>query len=123
MNRTRLGTAVLAGTLAAGVVAVMPAPAGAQGYIGYGPWPPYPLPGFYPPPAPYDPPPAPHYPPPPGPDAAAPPAAASAITYTKRPAFKNLDGDTCREYRTTVTGRTVYGTACRDARGQWRIVN
>jgi hypothetical protein len=92
-------------------------------------YPPYPYPYYYPPP-PYYPPPA--YPPPPvayqpstgyAPSATAPPA----ITYTPRRAWTDASGRQCREYKSTrdINGRAtqVYGTACRDADGQWRLVN
>jgi hypothetical protein len=96
--------------------------------------PPYPPPPFFPPPPPppgafYQPPPG--YPPPPssgyGPAAAAPPQPPS-ITYTPRRAWTDAQGRQCREYKTTreVGGRPatqIYGTACRDPDGQWRIVN
>ena len=114
----------------------------------YAPYPYYPPPAYYPyyaPPA-YYPPPAPaEYPPPaaaatpgaaPGPapgstnsSTAAPAEAAigaAPITYTNRPAFTNAAGETCREYTTTQGsgGSTaIYGTACRDASGQWRVAN
>jgi hypothetical protein len=49
------------------------------------------------------------------------------ITYTKKPAFTNAAGQTCRQYKTTDTsdGRKVeaFGTACRQADGQWRVVD
>lgn len=94
-------------------------------------------PGYYPPPG-Y---PAPNgYPPPAGPSAYAPgtpdaptsaaaPAAAGAvhaspqITYTTKPAFTNSAGQTCREYKANDSGRDVFGTACQQADGQWRVVN
>jgi hypothetical protein len=111
-------------------------------YYGY-PGPYYP---YYAPPAYYPPPPAPGYPPAPtaaytpsapayspAPSATyAPPATGSApgasgITYTNRPAFTNSAGQTCREYKTTETGgghpTDVFGTACRQADGTWRVVN
>ena len=114
---------------------------------GLGPWgypPPY---AYYPPPAYYPPayPPAPGYPAPgaypapaaptaytPGtpaaPGAASAPAAAAApgqpqITYTTKPAFTNSAGQTCREYKADAGGRDVFGTACQEADGQWRVVN
>lgn len=116
-------------------------------YYGYYPPPPYyyaPPPGYYPPPPGYYPPPA------PGPTAYAPattpgyaaPATSTApaapttsttshaaapalpkITYTDKPAFTNSAGQTCREYKTTDGGRNVFGTACKTADGQWRVVN
>ncbi|HTW51979.1 MAG TPA: hypothetical protein VME45_08810 [Stellaceae bacterium] len=107
------------------------------GYWGPGPYWGYPPPyGYYPPPAYY--PPTPPYPvpgyPPPAPAAYAPaPAAAPAapgaapgqpqITYTGKPAFTNAAGQTCREYKTNAGGRDVFGTACQQTDGQWRVVN
>jgi annexin A7/11 len=111
-----------------------------------------PPPGYYPPPPGYYPPAPAAYPPPPGaspsaytPDQAAPgyappaagaapamPSAAAAagaggITYTNKPAFTNAAGQTCRQYKTTdMTGGhpvDVFGTACREADGQWRVAN
>jgi surface antigen len=50
-----------------------------------------------------------------------------AITYTNKPAFTNAAGQTCREYKSTdATGGhpiDVFGTACKAADGQWRVVN
>ena len=67
----------------------------------------------------------PAYAPPTG--AAPAPAAATGITYTSKPAFTNASGQTCREYKTTETSSThpidVFGTACQQADGQWRVVN
>lgn len=41
--------------------------------------------------------------------------------------YQGQNGQTCREYRTTVAigseHREAYGVACRDAAGEWRIVN
>jgi hypothetical protein len=144
-------TAALA--LVALAVAPPPAQAGVwvsagvpfAGYY-YAPGPYY---GYYPPPYSYAPPngyypPAPAYPPAtePAPTAyapqstgiapAAPPAGAVSagsprVTYTDKPAFTNSAGQTCREYKTTDTtfGHPVdvFGTACREADGQWRVVN
>ena len=121
-------------------------------YYDYPP-PPYayaPPPGYYPPPPDYGAPgpgayppsasaympgaPTPGYPPPSGaagagyaPPSGAPTAASPGITYTTKPAFTNASGQTCRQYKTTdTTGGhpiDVYGTACRQADGQWRVVN
>jgi hypothetical protein len=92
---------------------------------------PYPPPAYYPPPPDY-PVPAPY----PAPGTSnqlsggyAPPglARSPSITYTPRRGWTNAQGQYCREYRTTgpagnrATDR--FGTACRDASGQWRIVN
>ena len=52
---------------------------------------------------------------------------APPITYTPRWPWTDASGRQCREYQTTrdVQGRPtkVYGTACRDPDGQWRVVN
>ena len=106
--RVPLRTPLVAVALAIGAWTSAPAPVSAQLYYGFGPR--YYAPGPY------------YYPPPP-PAAAPEPTAAPAITYTKRKAFKNADGQTCREYKTNVGGNARYGTACRDADGQWRIAN
>jgi hypothetical protein len=110
-------------------------------YYGPGPYYGYPPPYYYAPPAGYYPPPPGYYPPagapsaytpPPAPNAASPSAMATPmprgspqITYTSKPAFTNAAGQTCREYKTTdaTAGRDVFGTACREADGQWRVVN
>jgi hypothetical protein len=59
----------------------------------------------------------------PAPTAGAP----AAVTYTNKPAFTNAAGQTCRQYKTTDASGghpiDVYGTACRQADGQWRVVN
>ena len=142
--RARLCFAGVARTLAAAVVAGVPAPAQARVFFAFGgvpccgywgAYPYYPSPYYYGPPAAY------YYGPPaypapaaPAPSAYAPPAAAPyaspapgttpAITYTSKPAFTNAAGQTCREYRTSdASGRAAYGTACRAADGQWRVVN
>jgi hypothetical protein len=112
-------------------------------YYGYPPPPAYySPPGYYPPPPNYGS--AGTYPPPnagapsayapgsPTPGYASPstgPAATGspAITYTNKPAFTNAAGQTCRQYKTTdaTSGHPVdvYGTACRQADGQWRVVD
>jgi hypothetical protein len=66
----------------------------------------------------------------PGPAAAlapASPAAAVGITYTSKPAFTNAAGQTCRQYKATDGSAghpvDVFGTACKQADGQWRVVN
>jgi hypothetical protein len=114
---------------------------GAGPYYGY----PYPPPYYYAPPAGYYPPPPGAYAPPaaPAPSAYTPgaapmtyppaspmaaPAAPSspAVTYTNKPAFTNAAGETCRQYKTTDTTSShpidVYGTACQQSDGQWRVV-
>ncbi|HYM73281.1 MAG TPA: hypothetical protein VET89_09885, partial [Stellaceae bacterium] len=50
-------------------------------------------------------------------------SAAAGITYTSKPAFTNSAGQTCREYKSSSSGRDVFGTACRQSDGQWRVVN
>jgi hypothetical protein len=109
-------------------------------YYGPGPFYGYAPPYYYAPPA-YYPPPGAYPPVAPAPSAYAPAAptpgaapsattmptasASPTITYTNKPAFTNSAGQTCREYRTTnaSAGRDVFGTACREADGQWRVVN
>lgn len=48
-------------------------------------------------------------------------------TVTPTKTFKNAQGQDCREFQQTITvgGKTEqgYGTACRDAQGNWRIVS
>lgn len=48
-------------------------------------------------------------------------------TVTPTRTFKNEKGQDCREFQQTITvgGKTEqgYGTACRDAEGNWRIVS
>jgi hypothetical protein len=141
-SQMRLLFAGVAGALAVGAIAALPAPAQARVWVSvgvpccgyYGPGPYY---GYYPPPYYYTPPSAYYYPPPappypaPSPSAYAPPAAApanpgpaSSITYTSKPAFTNASGQTCREYMTNNgSGQPVYGTACQQADGVWRVVN
>jgi hypothetical protein len=100
------------------------------GYYGPGPYWAYPGP-YYPPPPAYYPPPAPlaYAPAAPAYGAAAltatPAAAATtpAITYTKKPAFTNSAGQTCRDYKTTDGSHDVFGTACKQPDGQWRVTN
>jgi hypothetical protein len=119
-----------------------PTPAEARVFVGFGfgipigfpffypPYPYYPPPAYYPPP--YYPAPASYPAPgtpsqPPGSYARSGSAGSPSITYTPRRGWTNAQGQYCREYRTTgpagnrATER--YGTACRDASGQWRIVN
>jgi pimeloyl-ACP methyl ester carboxylesterase len=132
------GAAVVAGAAVAAML-LATAPASARVFVGIGvgwpgfyypaPYPvyPYPPPYYYPPPPPY------YYPPPPtsAPSATnqprgGPPAVPS-FSYTNRPEWKNAAGQPCREYKSTqmVGGRQteVYGTACRDPGGAWRVVN
>ena len=119
--------------------AVLPAtPAAAAVFIGFGfgfpigfpyyypryPYPYYPPPPYYPA---YYPPPA-YFSPPAGyqPSSAYGPSG-STVTYTPRPGWTNAQGQYCREYKSNQStgGRVTerYGTACRDARGQWHFVN
>ena len=132
MIKTKIGRA--AGFGAAAIVAALgfatavlaPTPAEARVFVGFGFGFPIGFPFYYPP-YPY-PPPA-YYPPPPPPGGYAPSglAGSPSITYTPRRGWTNTQGQYCREYRTTgpAGNRTTerYGTACRDASGQWRIVN
>ena len=138
------GGALIVAALAFSVAMLTPAPADARVFVGFGFGFPIGFPGYYPP-YPYYPPPPPYYPPPPAnypvpPNSPPPasyqpssayapsgPAASLSITYTKRPGWTNAQGEYCREYRSSERGATRgtrrYGTACRDASGQWRIVN
>ncbi len=123
------GVTMLTPTLAeAGVFVGFGFPIGFPGYY----YPPYPYPYYPPPPPPYYSPPAASY----SPSGGYPPsaeygptglAATPPITYTPRPGWTNAEGLYCREYRSNQgTGNRAterYGTACRDATGQWRIVN
>ena|SRR5438067_1708435 len=144
LSITGISTAAVVGAL--GFLAVVAAPTPAAAWVGVSIGVPFGFPFFappVPPPPPYFPPPPPipsaYYQPPPGypppappttpgyaPGAATPPQAPS-ITYTPRRAWTDASGRQCREYQTTrdVQGRPtkVYGTACRDPDGQWRIVN
>jgi hypothetical protein len=127
----RIGIAPIVILIAIVAGAAAPTPARAQLSFGFDWWR-YDAPSsyYYPPPAYY-----PYYPPAYYPPAAAgyspPPAAAPAppspmpITYTGRPAFTNAAGQVCREYLATLAAGAapVYGTACRDANGQWRVAN
>src|SRR5947208_3020291 len=137
--------------LACGAVLFVPTPAEARVFVGFGfgfpigfpgyYYPPYPYPYYYPPPVYYSPPP--YYPPPayyPPPGSYQPPAPRAPagytpsgtaqpppIIYTPRRPWTDASGRQCREYQTTrdIQGRAtkVYGTACRDPDGQWRIIN
>jgi hypothetical protein len=139
----RFGVAAIIAAIGFAAALSTPTRAEARVFIGFGfgipigfpfyypPYPYYPPPVYYPPP-PYSPAPASY----PGPGASYQPsgvhapsgsAGSPSITYTPRRGWTNAQGDYCREYRTTqpAGGRTTerYGTACRDASGQWRIVN
>ena len=112
------GGVLLAGI---GLAMALPAPAQARGFVSFGIGVPlFPGPSYYYPPPPlvaYPPPapvyyaPAPAYAPPPGMAYAPPPAAPQGE---------------CREYQSTtmIAGQpeTVFGTACRQPDGTWRIV-
>jgi len=83
---------------------------------------------YYPPPPVYYYPPAYYYPPPPvvyapAPAVAAPPVAANPASDT----YTAPNGQTCRQYQTTVTvngaPQQQTGTACLEPDGTWRIVN
>ena len=147
-RRARSATGIGAAAAAAlGFAAMLAMPTPAAGFVGVSVGVPFGFPFFAPPypPPPYFPPlpPAPpwaYYPPPPGypppapqlssgyaPASTAPPQIPS-ITYTPRRAWTDAAGRQCREYKTTgeLNGRRatpVYGSACRDTDGQWRIVN
>ena len=120
------------------ITAAISTPAEAAGFVGVSvgvpfgfpfsypsyPYPyPYSPPMYYPPPAPY---PSPGYQPSAG-YAPSPASQMPSITYTPRRAWTDAAGRQCREYRTTrqtdERATQVYGTACRDPDGQWRIVN
>ena len=149
MIKTKIGRA--AGFGAAAIVAALgfatavlaPTPAEARVFVGVGfgfpigfpfyyPPYPYPPPAYYPPPPPYYSAPA-AYPAPGTPNqqsrgyAPSELAGSPSITYAPRRGWTNAQGQYCREYRTIgpAGNRTTerYGTACRDASGQWRIVN
>ena|SRR5690348_4365308 len=149
-TRVRPGGGVAAVALLAGLAfaaAISAArPAEARVFVGFGfglpigfpgyfyppyPYPYYPPPVYYPPPAYYPPPPASYQPSSgyasPGGYRQPGSAAALSITYTPRPGWTNAQGQYCKEYRATQGAGSrateKYGTACRDAGGQWRIVN
>lgn len=135
----RFGAVAIVAALGFAAAVSVPIPAEARVFVGFGFGIPIGFPFYYPP-YPYYPPPA-YYPPPPYYPAPASypesgtsyqpstayPAGSPSITYTPRRGWTNAQGQYCREYRTTgpagnrATER--YGTACRDASGQWRIVN
>ena len=126
-----LGTTILA-------PAPAPAPAKAAVFVGFGFGFPFGFPGYYYPPYPY-------YPPPsllsdtaglvsavrrvsafPRPGAIG--VGGGAINHLyAAPRLDQAEGQFCREYKSNqgVGNRATerYGTACRDASGQWRIVN
>jgi len=140
---TDIGAA--AAVAALGFAAAVATPMPAAAFVAFSIGVPFGFPFFappYPPPPYFPPPPAPsaYYPPPPGyppaspqPSSGYPTAAAGSprrpsITYAPRRAWTDAAGRQCREYKTTreVNGRPatqLYGTACRDPDGHWRIVN
>jgi hypothetical protein len=150
--RARLFFAGCAAAFAVAALTAAPRPAEARVWVSVGvPFPGYyygsgPNYGYYPPPYAYAPPPGYYppagypapgaYPPPAGPSPSAytpgAPATAPAIpaqpkvTYTNKPAFTNSAGQTCREYKATDTTNRrpvdVFGTACQQADGQWRVI-
>lgn len=124
----------MAALLAAGTLVGMSAPASARSsvYVGVGVGfgPAYPVHHhhyrdyrYYPPTVVYAPPPVVYAPPPAVVYAPPPPMAVNPAG----PAFYSRDGRQCREYQSTamVGGRPqpVYGTACLEPDGSWRIVN
>ena len=130
--------AVMLATVAAAAVAVVPGPAQARTSVsvgigfgpifpGYGYYQPY---RYYAPPPPvvqyYAPPPVVYAPPPPAVQYNTPPPAAIGVDPAG-PVYYSRSGQQCREYqsRAMVGGRSqpVYGTACLQSDGTWRIVN
>ena len=144
-SRARFVLAGFAAVAALAALGAAPAHAFFIGFPYYGPGPfyyGYPAPYYpygYAPPAYsyYPPPPAYSYYPPaaapapaampqaPAPQASAAPTAnaTAGVSYTNKPPFTNSAGQTCREYKTSSSGRDVFGTACKQADGQWRVVN
>jgi hypothetical protein len=106
-SRAWFGGALSAAALLAALA--LPGAAEARGFVGFGFSAPL-GPAYYPPPPAYYPPPAYAYPPP----------------VASRPAAPTSSGY-CREYQATMTidGRPqpVYGTACLQPDGSWRIVS
>ncbi len=135
--RFRLTRPIMAATavalLASGASMAVSQPAEARVFIGVGVGVPL-FPAYYPPPY-YAYPPAYYYPPPvvyaPPPVVYAPPVvAAPAPAISANPAsapYTATNGQTCREYQTTVTvngqPQDTHGTACLEPDGTWRIVN
>ncbi len=127
MRRILMGGAAIA--LAAAALVPFPAAARVHGVVGF---------GFnlgvpvFPPPPPivYAPPPVYYLPPPPvvytPPVVYAPPAPAAVTQPPASPATADASSY-CREYQSTsvIDGapQTMYGTACRQPDGTWRIVN
>jgi len=140
--KTRCFAAIATAAVIAGcgftATALAPTAAEAAGFVGFSFGFPIGFPAYYPPPPPYPyypppypPPPSGYQPPgsPPHPGSYTPPPSRQSprISYTPRPAWTDASGRQCREYKATrdIGGRAraVYGTACRDPDGQWRIVN
>ncbi len=133
----KLGATLVIAAFGLAIPILMPAPAEAfvgvsiSVPLGFPFYPPYPPPYYYPPPPPAYYPPSGSGPPaatqPPGGYAPSAASSAPSITYTPRRAWTDASGRQCREYTTTreIEGRMtkIYGTACRDPDGQWRIVN
>jgi hypothetical protein len=143
------GAAAIIAALGFAAAVSAPTSAEARVFVGFGFGFPIGFPFYYPPPYPYPPPafypPPPYYPapvsypapasypapgtPPQSSGGYAPSGSAGSppVTYTPRRGWTNAQGEHCREYRTTgpAGNRKTerYGTACRDASGQWRIVN
>jgi hypothetical protein len=142
---TGIAVAAIGAALGFGATTFAPTSAEAGVFVSFGFGFPGGFPGYYYPPFPYYPPPPPYFPPlgefqtllpaappsagypPPGGHSATGSAATPSITYTRRPGWTNAAGQYCREYKSNqgVGNRATerYGTACRDASGQWRIVN
>jgi len=127
---SRLMAGLLGLVLAAGAIVATTQPADARVFFSVGigfpivpVYPPYP---YYYPPAYYYPPPAYYYPPPvvyaPPPQAQA-PVAVNPVGD----AYTAPNGQTCREYQSTVVvngqQQPSYGTACLQPDGSWRITN
>ena len=123
---TRLIAAAAALALATGALVAAPSAADARVVFRVGVGVPF-YPAYYPPPSYYYPPPAYYYPPPPvvyaPPPVAAPPVAANPASAP----YIAPNGQTCREYQTTMmingAPQPTYGTACLQPDGTWRIVN
>jgi hypothetical protein len=129
--RSRLARPVMAAVatvaLAFAFVAVSQ-PAEARFVVGIGVG--VPFPAYYPPPY-YAYPPAYYYPPPvvyaPPPVVYAPPVAPPIAANPASDPYTAANGQTCREYQTTVNvngqPQQTHGTACLQPDGSWRIVN
>ncbi len=123
----RLAAASVAVALGLGALAVAPQTADARVFVGVGVGVPLYHPYYYPPPYYYYPPPVVYAPPPPPPPVVyAPPAPAVAVNPASNE-YVAPNGQTCREYQSTVIVDGVqqpsHGTACLQPDGSWRIVN